>query len=55
MNGADLLYSTKRALTSSSTEAYFGTEERHREFEEWKTERQKLQLNTKLKRQEESR
>ena len=31
------------------------TEKGKREFEEWKAERQKRQLNTKLKRQEESR
>lgn len=36
-------------------QSLFETEEGKREFEEWKAERQKRQLNTKLKRQEESR
>ena len=46
--------SLARALLPA-IQSLFETEAGKREFEEWKAERQKRQLNTKLKRQEESR
>ena len=46
--------SLARALLPA-IQAYFETEEGQREFATWQAERQQKQLNTKLKRQEESR